>query len=114
VADILIEADVVGFSHRELAFIAAVIRAAGDETIRWQAYRPLLQAGDRVALAREGLLLALADEIEQRASPEQVSTISCEVRGKNVVLTAPILDPWLQESLQRRFSKAFGKRLRFG
>jgi exopolyphosphatase/guanosine-5'-triphosphate,3'-diphosphate pyrophosphatase len=113
VADILIEADVVGFSHRELAFIAAVIRAAGNETIRWQTYRPLLQSSDRVSLAREGLLLALADEIEQRASPEQASAISCEVREKVVVLTAPILDPWLQESLQRRFSKAFGKRLRF-
>ena len=90
VADILIEADVVGFSHRELAFIAAVIRAAGDETIRWQTYRPLLQAGDRVALAREGLLLALADEIEQRAAPEQASAISCEVGEKDVVLTTEL------------------------
>ena len=42
-----------------------------------------------------------------------MSAISCEVGEKDVVLTAPILDPWLQESFQRRFSKAFGKRLRF-
>src|SRR6185312_9186123 len=62
-ADILIEADLVGFSHRELAFLAAVIRAAGDEASHWQTYRPLLEAKDGTVVGREGLLLELADEI---------------------------------------------------
>ena len=112
-ADILVEADLVGFSHRELAFLAAVIRAAGNEEIRWQMYRPLLDAKDGVALAREGLLLELADEIDHRMPPDQTNSVSCEVDGKDVVLTAPVLDPWRQEYLERRFSKSFGKRLRF-
>jgi exopolyphosphatase / guanosine-5'-triphosphate,3'-diphosphate pyrophosphatase len=112
-ADILVEADLVGFSHRELAFLAAVIRAAGNEEIRWQMYRPLLDAKDGVALAREGLLLELADEIDHRMPPDQTNSVSCRVDGKDVVLTAPVLDPWRQEYLERRFSKSFGKRLRF-
>jgi exopolyphosphatase / guanosine-5'-triphosphate,3'-diphosphate pyrophosphatase len=112
-ADILIEADLVGFTHRELAFLAAVIRVAGDESSHWQTYRPLLDAKDAVAVSQQGLLLELADEIEHRAPPDQSVSISCEVGEKDVVLTAPIVDPWRQEYLQRRFSKSFGKRLRF-
>src|SRR5204863_4087912 len=60
-ADILIEADLVGFSHRELALLAAIIRSAGNESSRWQAYRPLLAASDGPRVAREGMLLELAD-----------------------------------------------------
>lgn len=112
-ADILIEADLVGFSHREVAFLAAVIRSAGNESSRWQAYRPLLAASDGPRVAREGMLLELADEIEHRLAPGEADSITCEVNGKTVVLTAPILDPWRQERLQRRFAHAFGKRLRF-
>jgi exopolyphosphatase/guanosine-5'-triphosphate,3'-diphosphate pyrophosphatase len=112
-ADILIEADLVGFSHRELALLAAVIRSAGNESSRWQAYRPLLAASDGPGVAREGMVLELADEIEHRMPPDESDSISCEVNGKNVTLTAPLLDPWRQERLQRRFSRAFRKRLRF-
>jgi len=112
-ADILIEADVVGFTHRDLALLAAVIRTAGNETTRWQSYRPLLDSTDGATLAREGLLLELADEIEQRMPPGERNSVSCEVRGKDVLLVAPVLDPWRREHLQRRFFQAFGKRLRF-
>lgn len=112
-ADILIEADLVGFSHREVALLAAVIRSAGNESSRWQAYRPLLGAHDGPLVAREGMLLELADEIEHRMAPGEADSITCEVNGKNVLLSAPVLDPWRQERLQRRFAHAFGKRLRF-
>jgi exopolyphosphatase/guanosine-5'-triphosphate,3'-diphosphate pyrophosphatase len=112
-ADILIEADLVGFSHRELALLAAVIRSAGNESSRWQAYRPLLGSHDGALVAREGMLLELADEIEHRMAPKETDSISCEISGRNVILTAPVLDPWCQERLQRRFAHAFGKRLRF-
>ena len=112
-ADILIEADLVGFTHRELALLAAVIRSAGDESSRWQSYRPLLDAQDAPTVAREGCILQLADEIEHRLAREETDSVRCEVEGKNVVLSAPVLDPWRRERLQGRFSNAFGKRLRF-
>jgi exopolyphosphatase/guanosine-5'-triphosphate,3'-diphosphate pyrophosphatase len=112
-ADILVEADLIGFSHRELALLAAVIRSAGTESSRWQAYRPLLGAHDGPLVAREGMLLELADEIEHRMAPGEADSVSCEVNGKNVLLTAPVLDPWRQERLQRRFAGTFRKRLRF-
>jgi exopolyphosphatase/guanosine-5'-triphosphate,3'-diphosphate pyrophosphatase len=112
-ADILIEADLVGLSHRELALLAAVIRSAGNESSRWQAYRPLLGPHDSPLVAREGMLLELADEIEHRMEPGGADSISCEVNGKKVMLGAPVLDPWRQERLQKRFARVFGKRLRF-
>ena len=59
------------------------------------------------------MLLELADEIEHRLAPGEADSITCEVNGKNVVLAAPVLDPWRQERLQQRFAHAFGKRLRF-
>jgi exopolyphosphatase/guanosine-5'-triphosphate,3'-diphosphate pyrophosphatase len=110
-ADIVTEADLAGFSHRELALLAAVVRGAGDEGARWQDYRPLLTSADRVPLARESTILDLADEIEHRLPPGQAPEVRCEVRRKSVVLQAPIHDPWRRESLARRFARAFGKRL---
>ena len=112
-ADILIEADLVGFTHREIALLAAVIRSAGDETSRWQAYRPLLDARDALEVSREGFILDLADEIEHRMAPGEADAVSCRVEGKVAVVTSPVTDPWRQERLQRRFSNSFGKRLRF-
>lgn len=112
-ADIVTEADLAGFSHRELAFLAAVIRTAGDESSRWQAYRPLLDAGDRDSVSRGAAILALADEAERRMPPGPPKPVSLEQRRKTVVLQVPILDPWQQEALARRFTKVFGKRFLF-
>jgi exopolyphosphatase/guanosine-5'-triphosphate,3'-diphosphate pyrophosphatase len=110
-ADIVTEADLAGFSHRELALLAAVVRGASDEGARWQDSRPLLTSTDRVPLAREATLLDLADEIEHRLPPGRAPEVRCVVRRKSVVLRAPIHDPWRRESLARRFARAFGKRL---
>jgi len=115
-AEIVTEADLAGFTHRELALLAAVIRAAGDDGAPWQAYRPLLTADDRVTIVREGFILALADEIEHRLPPDQddAASVRCEARGRAIALAAPIFDPWRREDLARRFHVAFGKRLVFG
>jgi exopolyphosphatase/guanosine-5'-triphosphate,3'-diphosphate pyrophosphatase len=110
-ADIVTEADLAGFSHRDLALLAAVVRSAGDEGSRWQAYRPLLTSADRVPLARESMIVALADEIQHRTPPGATPDVACQERRKSFVLQAPIHDPWRRESLARRFSRAFGKKL---
>jgi exopolyphosphatase / guanosine-5'-triphosphate,3'-diphosphate pyrophosphatase len=112
-ADVVTEADLAGFTHRELALLAAVIRTAGDESARWQAYRPLLDAEDRTSVARSATILALADEAERRMPPGPPGRISLDGRRKTVVLHVPISDPWRQEALSRRCSKVFGKRFVF-
>ncbi|MDP9341399.1 MAG: Ppx/GppA family phosphatase [Actinomycetota bacterium] len=110
-ADIVTEADLAGFSHRELALLATVIKGAGDEGTRWQDYRPLLTSADGGLVARESAILELADEMEHRLPPGEAPEVICEVRRKSVVLLAPIHDPWRRESLAGRFARAFGKKL---
>jgi exopolyphosphatase / guanosine-5'-triphosphate,3'-diphosphate pyrophosphatase len=109
-ADIVVEADLAGFSHRDLAFLAAVIRTAGEENVRRQ-YGPLLMGQDREEIAREGLILLLADEIEQRLQASHFDEVNCISKSKSVILEAPIFDPWRQESLARRFRLVFGRKL---
>jgi exopolyphosphatase / guanosine-5'-triphosphate,3'-diphosphate pyrophosphatase len=112
-ADVVTEADLAGFSHRELALLAAVIRNAGEESSRWQVYRPLLGAEDRDPVARAAAILALADEAESRMPPGPPESISLEQRRKTIVLHVPVVDPWRQEALARRCTKVFGKRFVF-
>lgn len=110
-ASIAAEADLEGYSHREIALLAATIRTAGDRRADWRAYRPLLDAVDGALATRLGFTLALGESIEERIDPEQVDRVRGSAQGRHVTLEAPIADPWLREALARRFERAFGGRL---
>ena len=110
-ADMLVAADLAGFSHRKLALLAAVVRQAGDEGMRTREYRPLLGSDDHLPVARAGAILALVDEIEHRIPPGEEEQVTCRSRGKTVELGAPLLDPWRREALAARFRRAFGRSL---
>jgi exopolyphosphatase/guanosine-5'-triphosphate,3'-diphosphate pyrophosphatase len=110
-ADMITEADLDGFSHRKLALLSAVVRQAGDQGMSISRYRPLLGPGDRSQVARSATLLALADEIERRLPPGHQGDVRCLVRGRRVLLEAPVYDPWRQEALAGRFRTTYGKRL---
>jgi exopolyphosphatase/guanosine-5'-triphosphate,3'-diphosphate pyrophosphatase len=112
-ADILTESDLAGFSHRKLALLAAVVRQAGDETMKVGLYRPLLGPDDRRSVARQATVLAIADEIERRVAPGKALPVHCEERKREVVLHAPLFDGYRQGLLAARFGRAFGKRLVF-
>jgi hypothetical protein len=90
--------------------LAAVIRAAGDDNVGRQR-GPLLMSEDREEIAREGLILLLADEIEQRMHTKRLDHVNCVATSKSVILEAPIFDPWRQESLSRRFHLVLGRKL---
>jgi exopolyphosphatase/pppGpp-phosphohydrolase len=110
-ADIVLTADMDGFTHRALALLAAVIATSGEPGVRVQHYRPLLGSQDRDTVAREATLLELADEIEHRLGPGHLNGVRCEDRGRMVSLAAPVFDPWKSERLGARFRKAFRKKL---
>jgi exopolyphosphatase / guanosine-5'-triphosphate,3'-diphosphate pyrophosphatase len=112
-ADILTESDLAGFSHRQLALLAAVIRQAGDESMKVSIYRPLLGPQDHDAVARLGTILAIADEIEHRIGPGHGLPVACEERKRQVILQAPLFDQYRQGLLAARFQRVFGKRLVF-
>src|SRR5262249_49590001 len=51
-ADIVIEGDLNGFSHRKLALLAAVIREAGEDESVLRLYRPLMGSADRSTISQ--------------------------------------------------------------
>jgi exopolyphosphatase/guanosine-5'-triphosphate,3'-diphosphate pyrophosphatase len=112
-ADVITHGDLAGFTHRKLALLAAMVRFAGDQRVRIERYRPLLTADDRPAVERSSAILELADEIERRLAPGDPGHVEIDERGRLVVLTAPVFDPWRRRELAGRFAKAFRVRLQF-
>jgi hypothetical protein len=102
-------ADLIGFSHRHLAVLAATFLEAAGE--RRDAYRAELSKRDKGWTARAGALLALADEIEGRTPPGDQVAVSCRIRPRGVVVTAPVLAAWRPRAVGDRFRRAFRRRL---
>jgi exopolyphosphatase/guanosine-5'-triphosphate,3'-diphosphate pyrophosphatase len=111
VADLVLATDLGGFSHRQVALLAAVVRQAGDEDARPRSLAPLVGREDRRAVERAAVLLALADEITERCPPGSSPVLRCRVRGREVTLTVPALGSWGVRGLGERFLAAFGRRL---
>jgi exopolyphosphatase / guanosine-5'-triphosphate,3'-diphosphate pyrophosphatase len=112
VADLVLATDLGGFSHRDVALVAAIVRQAGDEDARARSLAPLLTRGDRGPVEQAAVLLALADEITERCAPGSVPSARCRVRGREVTVVVPALDSWGVRGLGERFEAAFGRRLR--
>ena len=66
---VLLDANLAGFSHVQVARIAAAARIARRPTYEPRALRPLLSAEDDAGLQRAGALIALADELQRRSGP---------------------------------------------
>ena len=112
VADLVLATDLGGFSHRQVALLAAVVRQAGDEEARPRSLAPLVTRGDRKGVERAAVLLALADEITERCPPGSPSTLRCRKRGDETSVIVPALASWGVRGLAKRFEAAFGTRLR--
>jgi exopolyphosphatase / guanosine-5'-triphosphate,3'-diphosphate pyrophosphatase len=107
-ADILVATDLDGFTHREIALTACLVRLARDEDDRPD-YKPLLTRDDEPALRRAGLLLALADDIEERCpGTEPISVQVASPRDQPVTIRVGGLLAWRPRGLRERFSDAFG------
>jgi exopolyphosphatase/guanosine-5'-triphosphate,3'-diphosphate pyrophosphatase len=112
VADLLLATDLGGFSHRQVALLAAIVRQAGDEDARPRSLAPLVTREDREAVERAAVLLTLADEIAERCAPGSSPAPQCHVRGGEAVVAVPALASWGVRGLAERFLAAFGRRLR--
>jgi exopolyphosphatase/guanosine-5'-triphosphate,3'-diphosphate pyrophosphatase len=112
VADLLLSTDLGGFSHRQVALVAAIVRQAGDEDARPRSLAPLVTRKDRVAVERAAVLLTLADEVTERCAPGSPPTVHCRVRSREVAVAVPALASWGVRGLAERFEAAFGRRLR--
>ena len=68
-AELALESDLAGFTHRSLAEIAALLRLAEKPAWRIRQLAPLLRPADQALLCRGATVLALADELLRREPP---------------------------------------------
>jgi exopolyphosphatase/guanosine-5'-triphosphate,3'-diphosphate pyrophosphatase len=106
-ADILLAAELFGFSHREIALTAAVLSAAGDETEEGKALAPLVRKEDRPAIESAGVLLALADDFVERCPPGAPMSVDVEVGATGCAVTVAGLAGWRARKIDDRFARVF-------
>ena len=110
-ADVVLGADLAGFTHRNLAMLSATIRSAGRDGISLRSYRSLLSEDDRQWVLRGGVALAIAEEIEVRLAHGEVGSITWKVDGDVVRPLGPDLSAWRPKSLVGRCKRVLGVRL---
>jgi exopolyphosphatase/guanosine-5'-triphosphate,3'-diphosphate pyrophosphatase len=111
VAEIVLATDLNGFSHRGIALVSAILRSAGDNDTRARSYAPLLAGDDGEKVLRAAVLLALADDVEERCPPGAQIHLECRIRKDEVVVRVPELGGWRDRKIGPRFGKAFGRTL---
>jgi exopolyphosphatase/guanosine-5'-triphosphate,3'-diphosphate pyrophosphatase len=110
-AMILRATDLLGFDHRQVLMLAAMVEHADDDGIDFRRYHPLLHREDRPSVRKAGIILALADSIERRALPERYADLTCEVQKDQVILRSSAIEHWDPRDLGERFLKAFSRDL---
>jgi len=110
VAEILLATQLDGFTHQEVAFVAALVRRAGDRHASAKVFEPLITTADRPRLSRAAVLLAMADEIEARCARGRAIALTCDV-GPTVKVSVPLLPSWQAKDVGQRFERAFGRPL---
>ncbi|HEX6739784.1 MAG TPA: hypothetical protein VF310_16005, partial [Vicinamibacteria bacterium] len=107
-ADIVLATELDGFSHRQIALLAAVLRRAGDEKADPRSLSPLVKGDDTEAVERAAVLLVLADDIEERSPSHRPLEVRCEVRKGVATVRVRGLLGWRPRQLGARFERAFG------
>ena len=110
-ADMVMETELYGLSHRGLALLSAILRRAGDRDSSIRSYAPLLSAEDAGIVGRAAVLLALADDIEERCPPGAPLEVECESGREEVRVIVPTLAGWRPRAMADRFERAFGRKL---
>jgi hypothetical protein len=112
VADLVLATDLAGFSHRQVALLAAVVSAADQDHDRAEALAPLVRREDRGSVRQAGIVLALADEITERCPPGSAPRVAVARHGGEAVVSVRGMDSWGPRGLDERFEAAFGRGLR--
>jgi exopolyphosphatase/guanosine-5'-triphosphate,3'-diphosphate pyrophosphatase len=110
-AEMVLAAEMDGFSHREIALLAAVLLASREREAELKPYAPLLAKADRGAVERAAVVLALADDIEERCRPDAPISLRCSVGKREASVSVPALLAWRPRGLTERFERVFGRRL---
>lgn len=110
-ATIVMNTELNGFSHHDVALLSAILRRAKDELANPGNYKHLLEKSERVAIERAAVVLALADELEKRCPPEPRVSVRAVLEPEVVTVHVPELVSWRPWQGEDRFARAFGRRL---
>lgn len=110
-ATIVASGDLQGFSHRDIAMVAAIIREAGGHLPSLRVYASLLDTTDRRFVERAGVILALADEIERRLPAGATGQASVTMRRRSVIVSAQLAHPWPAGEVGQRFQRVMHRSL---
>ncbi|HEX7248333.1 MAG TPA: Ppx/GppA phosphatase family protein [Actinomycetota bacterium] len=106
-ANIVIAADLAGFSHADLGALTAILRQADDDT-RLGPYARLVPDADRAAVLQAATVLTLADELNRRIVPGAPAPISGNWMRNGFEVVAPVPGGWRPRGVARRFRSVFG------
>lgn len=116
-AHLAVATDLAGFSHRDVALLAACLSLHEDESAL-HAFEPALQATDLPTIQRTGAVMALADGLcsvmPPSVSADALQIIPAGGSADELALLGPGLDPWPLQAAARRAERAFGVRLAIG
>lgn len=110
-AEIVVAADLHGFSHRAIAMMAALIERAGNRRRALDRYSTLIDSRHRRTIGRGAVLLALADEVERRIPKGAAVSVQPYRESGGVVLVLPVPHDWEPAELSSRFQRVFGREL---
>ena len=109
-ANIVIAADLAGFSHADLGALTAILRQADDDT-RLGPYGRLVPEDDRQTVLRAATALTLADELNRRIPPGAPAPISCNWLRGGFEVVAPVPPGWRPRGVADRFRTVFDTEL---
>ncbi len=109
-ADIVLSADLSGFTHTDAARLAGMIRVAHRPHTAARVLRPLLGPEDDELLQWAGALLVLADAVELRL-PSGAPLHAQLGDGGELRVRIPGRSGWRPERLATRIEQVFGRRL---
>jgi exopolyphosphatase / guanosine-5'-triphosphate,3'-diphosphate pyrophosphatase len=110
-AEIVLATELDGFSHRDMAFLSAILRVARDDDADLRSLSPILKGDDRADIDRAAMVLALADDIEERCPRNTAIEVRCIVGKDEVRLDVPALAGWRPRGLDTRFMRTYDRRL---
>ncbi len=110
-ADVVIDSDLQGFSHRMLVAIASLLLLAERPGVSLKAYRPITDALPAEELAAAAAVLDLADQVERRSPPDADAQSTVVRRDGVLEVHAPVSRWWRGQERAVRFEAAFGLQL---
>jgi exopolyphosphatase / guanosine-5'-triphosphate,3'-diphosphate pyrophosphatase len=109
-AQIVVAADLAGFTHRDLASLATILRAAADDA-RPGPFAGIVDEADRASVERAAAALAIADELNRRIRHDEPAPISCNWLRDGFEVIAPVPGGWRPRGVATRFAQTFGRPL---